>query len=502
METIHYLLHGFSIAFQPENILLVFLGCLFGTLVGVLPGIGPVATIAILLPITFKMSSVGAIIMLAGIYYGAQYGGSITSVLLNVPGELTAVVTTFDGYQMARKGRAGAALGIAAFGSFIAGTLSVAGLMLLAQPLSRLALRFGPPEYSAIIILTLTFVVYFAKRSVIKAYMMACVGFIMSNVGLDPVDASQRLTFNQYNLIEGLNIAPMAIGLFGISEVIVNLEKSVPSEILKTKVKNLFPTKIDWIRSKWSILRGTIIGFFFGTIPGCGPVFSSFLSYGVEKKISKTQEEFGQGAIEGVAGPESANNAGATGAFIPLLTLGIPPSATLALIFGALILHGVTPGPFLITKHPDLFWGVISSMYIGNIMLLILNLPLIPLWVQVLKVPAVFLYPLIILFCLVGCYSINNNMLDVYMVTIFGIVGYLLRKFDFDLPPLVLAFVLGGLLETNARQSLLISDGSFSIFITRPISLVILVIVFLLIVLSIVPLFRETIKSEGDEIII
>jgi putative tricarboxylic transport membrane protein len=495
LDTLNSLIYGFSIALRPENLIFCFLGTLIGTLVGVLPGIGPVGAISILLPITFKIPSTSAIIMLAGIYYGVQYGGSTTSILVNVPGEASSVITCIDGHKMALKGRGGPALGIAAFGSFIAGTIGVIGLMIFAKPLSNFALQFGPHEYFAIIVLGLTFVSYLSHGSKLMAIMMACFGLILGNIGLDTINSTPRLTFEILQLYNGIGIAPVAMGLFGIGEVLVNIESVVSSEIVKTKIKNLLPSKLDWIKSKWAITRGTIIGFFLGILPGGGPVIASFLSYGVEKRVSKEPQKFGEGAIEGVASPESANNSAASSSFIPLLTLGIPPTPTLAVLFGALLIHGITPGPLLLQKHPDLFWGVISSMYIGNVMLLILNLPLIPMWVQVLKIPPKFLYPFILLFCLIGGYTINNDIFDVLVMIIFGIVGYLFRKFEYEGAPLILAFVLGPMFDLNLRQALLISDGSFIPFFTRPISAITLCIAIILLILSIFPTLYNKIKQ-------
>jgi len=437
--------------------------------------------------VTFEFSEKGSIIMLAGIYYGVSYGGSTTSVLVNIPGEVSSVVTCLDGYQMALKGRAGAALGIAAFGSFFAGTLGIIGMMVFAVPLSKMALKFGYHEYFSLIILGLTFVTFLSYGSMFKAVMMCCLGFMLGIVGLDTITASPRLTFGFTELFDGLGIAPVAMGLFGVSEVILNMEKTVATELVKTKVKNLFPSKHDWAMSKWALVRGTVVGFFLGILPGGGPVLASFLSYGLEKRISKEPDKFGKGAIEGVAAPESANNAAASSSFIPLLTLGIPPTASLAILFGAFLIHGITPGPLLLKDHPDVFWGVLSSMYIGNVMLLALNLPLIPLWVQVLKIPDRYLYPLILIFCLIGAYSINNSVFDVLIMMIFGVVGYLFRKFEYQGAPLLLAFVLGPLLDFNLRQALLVSEGRFGDFFTRPISAVTLGLAALLLLSNAVP---------------
>jgi putative tricarboxylic transport membrane protein len=491
LDALNGLFYGLSVAFQINNLFLVFAGCFLGTLVGVLPGIGPVGAISILLPLTFQVPPAGAIIMLAGIYNGAMYGGSTSSILINVPGETASVVTCLDGYQMARQGQAGAALGIAVFGSFIAGTVGLIGLQLIAGPLSALALKFGPPEYFAIILLGFTFIVYLAQRSIIKAIIMALTGLLLSMIGLDPITSRERMTFGIINLYEGIGVAPLAIGLFGLAEVLSNLEKVAPEKILKVKIKNLFPQKLQWLQAKWSIVRGTLIGFFMGILPGGGPVLSTFVAYGVEKKVSKNPEKFGQGAIEGVAAPESANNAAASTSFIPLLTLGIPPNVVLAVLFGAFLIHGIMPGPLLIRDHPEVFWGVIGSMYIGNVILLILNLPLIPLWVQVLKIPDKILYPLIILFCLLGSYCINNSIFDILIMIIFGIAGYFLKKLDYEAAPLILAFVLGPMFEVNLRRSLLMSQGSFSIFLERPIALMAFIVCLFLVVFPVYQAIRR-----------
>jgi putative tricarboxylic transport membrane protein len=437
------------------------------------------------------MSPISAIIMLAGIYYGAMYGGSTTSILVNIPGEAASVITCLDGYQMAKQGRAGAALGMSAFGSFIAGTLGIVGLMVFATPLAKFALRFGPPEYFGVIVLGLTLLTYLSHGSVLKALMMGTLGIILSCVGLDHIHGTPRMTFDLLQLWDGIDMVPLAMGLFGISEILMNVEESVTPEILKTKIKNLFPSLLDWAQSKGAILRGSVLGFFMGILPGGGAVLSSFVSYALEKRISKEPEKFGKGAIQGVAGPESANNSATAGAFVPLFTLGIPANIVMALLFGALVIHGMRPGPFLIKDHPDLFWGIISSMYIGNALLLVLNLPLIPLWVQVLKIPYRILFPLILLFCIIGSYSLKNSVFDVILMFIFGIVGYLFRKFGYEAAPLLLAFVLGPMFESNLRQSLTLSRGSFSIFFTRPISAVALILAGMLLITSFLPYFTR-----------
>ena len=472
MDVLQHLFSGFTVALQLNNLFYCFLGTLLGTVVGMLPGIGPIGTMSILLPLTFHMSPISSIIMLAGVYYGAMYGGTITSVLINIPGEAASVVTCLDGYQMAKQGRAGPALGVAAIGSFIAGTLGLVGLMFFAGPLSELGLRFGPPEYFSVVLLGLTLVIYLTHGSVLKGFIMMISGLILSCIGLDNITGTARMTYGTMYLWDGVELVPLAMGLFGISELFVNIEKSVILDVLTKKIENIYPTAQDWIEVKWALIRGTIIGFFLGILPGGGPVVASFVCYSVEKRISKTPEKFGKGAIEGVASPESANNSAVSGAFIPFLTLGIPPNVTMAMLYGAFLVHGLSPGPFLITDHPDLFWGLISSMYIGNGMLLVLNLPLIPLWVKILKVRYNILFPIILLFCIVGSYSVRSSVLDVFVMMLFGIVGYLFGKFGYEPAPLMLAYVLGPMFEKNLRQSLLMSQGDFSIFFIRPISAV------------------------------
>jgi putative tricarboxylic transport membrane protein len=502
MEFFANFITGFSVALQPINLMFCFLGVFIGTLIGVLPGIGPVGTMAILLPVTYGIPPTTAIIMLSGIYYGAQYGGSTTSILVNIPGEAASVVTTLDGYQMALKGRAGPALGIAAFGSFIAGTIGVIGLQLLAPPLVAVALRFGPPEYFSLMILGFVVLTYLAQKSMAKALMMAGVGIILGTIGLDTMTGMPRFTFRIPELLDGVGLAPLAMGLFGISEILLNVEKKIKQELLTTKVKGLFPTREDWRRSIGAIFRGSVSGFFLGILPGGGAVLGSFVSYALEKRISKHPEEFGKGAIEGVAAPESANNSAAQGAFIPLLTLGIPSNVVMAILLGALMIHNITPGPMLVKQHPQLFWGVISSMYMGNVMLLILNLPLIGLWVQLLRVPYAILFPLILYICLIGAYVINNSVIDVTIMLLCGVVGYLMRKFEYEPAPLVLAYVLAPMLENALRQSLILSGGSFGIFMVRPISAGCLVVAAALLVSSLLPMIRkkrEEIVAEAKE---
>jgi putative tricarboxylic transport membrane protein len=480
MEALHNTLYGFSVAFTATNLLYCLLGCFIGTVVGVLPGFGPAAAISLLLPATFRLDITGAIIMLAGIYYGAMYGGSTTSILVNIPGETASVVTCLDGYQMARQGRAGPALGIAAFGSLIAGTVSIIGLMFLAPTLAEGALRFGPPEYFSLMLMALSLVIYLARGPMAKGLMMAFLGLILGTVGSDSLTGKLRFVYNTTVLRDGLGIVPVMIGLFGISEVLSNIGSLEAQTVLKTKIGNLLPTLRDWKDSFFSILRGTLLGFFMGILPGIGLSIPTFICYGMEKRLSKHPERFGKGAIEGVAGPEACNNATSVGNFIPMLSLGIPTTGTMALFLGALILHGVQPGPLLLQNRPDLVWGLIASMYIGNIILVILNLPLIAVWVQLLRVPYTYLFPMILIFCLIGTYTINNMVGDVTIMIIFGGVGYLLKYFGYEAPPLILGFVLGPMIEDRFKQSLTLSQGSFSIFIDRPITVVFLSVMVLI----------------------
>jgi putative tricarboxylic transport membrane protein len=490
------LLYGFGIALTFQNILYCFLGVLLGTLVGVLPGLGPCATISLLLPIVIYAPPVSALILLAGIYYGAQYGGSTTSILLNIPGEVSSVVTCLDGHQMALRGRAGPALGIAAFGSFIAGTLAIVGLMLFAPALAGFALRFGPPEFFSLAVMGISLVSYLSRESLVKSLIMACVGLIMSMVGQDNINARARFTFGIPALADGIDLIYVAMGLFGLSEVIENIGRPMDEDmILSGKIKGLLPSLKDWKDSIKPIFRGTFIGFFLGIIPGIGNTITTFMSYAVEKKYSKHPETFGTGAIEGVAGPESANNASSTGTFVPLLSLGIPANPTTAVFLGVLIMLGVNTGPLLISSTPDLFWGLVASMYIGNVMLLVLNLPLIPLWVKVLKVPYSILSVLIILLCLIGAYSVNNSVTDVFLMCFFGLVGYYMKRYKFPGAPLMLALVLGPMLESSFRRSLLLSYGSPTIFFTRPISAICLLVAFVSLASPV--LLKKRIKGEA-----
>jgi len=473
MDTLNAILGGFAVSLSPLRVFYCFLGAVLGTIVGVLPGLGPSATIALLLPVTYRLDTVSAIIMMAGIYYGSQYGGSTTSILVRIPGESSSMVTCFDGYEMTKQGRAGPALAIAAIASFIAGTLAVVGLMLVAPPLGRFALAFGPPEYFSLMVLGLTLVAYLGGESLQKALLMALLGLLLSTIGQDPVAGIERYTFDTMVLRDGIGLVPVFMGMFGIAEILSTMEQPPEQQHLTTP-KGLFPTRQDWRDSRMPIARGTVVGFLLGILPGGGATIASIASYVVEKRFARNRERLGQGAIEGVAGPEASNNAAATGSFIPLLTLGIPANVVMAMMLAALTLHGIRPGPLLMQERPDLFWGVITSMYLGNAMLLILNLPMVGLFVQILRIPYPILAPLILLFCLVGAYSTSGQVADVFIMICFGILSYLMRKFKFEAAPLVLALILGKPMEESLRQSLGISQGSFAIFFARPISLVLL----------------------------
>jgi putative tricarboxylic transport membrane protein len=503
MDVFGGIISGFQTVLNPTNLLFCFAGVFIGTLVGVLPGIGPVGAMSILLPTTYGLSPVSSIIMLSGIFYGAMYGGSTTSILVNIPGEAASVVTCLDGYQMARKGRAGPALGISALGSFIGGTISIFGLVFLVFPLAQIALKLGPPEYFSIIFMSMIILTYMAAGSFAKAIIMVLFGLILGTVGIDSVSGVARFAFGSTSLLDGIGLIPIAMGLFGISEVLTNLETEIKRSIFDTRLKHLLPSLQDWKRSIGPIIRGSFIGFFLGILPGPSPVVSSFLSYSVEKKISKDPDEFGQGAIEGVAGPETANNAATGGSFVPLLALGIPPNVSMGILLGALMIHNVVPGPLLITQHPEVFWGLISSMYLGNIMLVLLNLPLIGIWVKILKIPYRLLMPLILLCCLIGAYSINSNVADIVVMIIFGVIGYILRKFDYEMAPLILAYVLGPMLEKHFRTALTMSDGDLTVFVTRPISGVTLAISFMLLISTGFSYYRkmkaQVIKEEEDK---
>lgn len=479
MDILQGIVSGFSVCLEPAKLLACFFGVLVGTAMGVLPGIGPSGAVALLIPLTFHMDAASAVIMIAGIYYGTQYGGSTTSILVNVPGEASSVITCLDGYQMTRQGRAGAALGISAFASFIAGTIGVVGLMLVSPPLAEFALKFGPPEIFALVLLAFTLVAFLSSGSMIRSLMMVVLGLLLATVGQEAISAIPRFTFGSVDLQSGLDLVPLIMGLFGISEVLLALEDMKHEEGGTTlrptpKLWDLLPNRKDWKDSAGPIGRGSLIGFIIGLLPGGTGIIASFASYAVEKKLSKTPERFGTGMIEGVAGPEAANNGAAQGAFIPLLTLGIPGNAVMALTLGALKIHGIIPGPFLITEHPDIFWGVVASMYIGNFLLLILNLPLIGMWVRLLKVRTSILYPMIIFFCIIGTFSVSNSLFDVGALFVFGFLGYVLRRLNFDLAPLILGFILGPILETSARQALIMSGGTFGIFYASTITAVLL----------------------------
>src|ERR687897_1236721 len=491
MDILASVAQGLGVALQPVNLLACFIGVFIGTLVGVLPGIGPVSAMSLLLPVTLAGTPEAGIIMMAGIYYGSMYGGSTTSILVNIPGEAASVVTCLDGHEMAKQGRAGAALGIAALGSFFAGTFAIVALMLIAPTLARWAVAFGPAEYFSLMVLGLVVLTFLTQGSMAKALLMACVGAVLGLIGLDSITAQPRLTFDRLEFYDGIGLVPVVMGLFGIAEVLHNLERPIAREVIKTKLSQLWPNRAEWRASAAPVARGTVLGFFLGILPGGGAVISSFASYALEKRLSKTPERFGQGAIEGVAGPEAANNAAAGGAFIPLMTLGIPPNVVMALLLGAFIVHGVQPGPLMITQNPGLFWGIVASMYIGNVMLLVLNLPLIGMWVQLLKLPYNILFPLIILFTIIGVYCSSNNVFDVYVMIAFGVIGYFMRKLGYEPAPLVLAFVLGPMLENNLRKSLILSQGDLTTFIERPISAVCLALAVVLLVGPLLPALRK-----------
>jgi putative tricarboxylic transport membrane protein len=484
---------GFSTSLSWVNLWYCFVGCLIGTFIGVLPGLGPTVTIALLLPLTFRLDATTAIIMLAGIYYGAQYGGSTTSILVNIPGEASSVITCLDGYQMARQGRAGPALGISAFGSFIAGTIATFGLALLAPPLASVAVDFGPAEYFGLMCLGLIAATFLAQGSMLKALIMVVFGLILGAVGRDLVTSFPRFTYGIQDLEDGLGLVPVMIGLFGVGEILVNLESPLEGrQVYHEHIRGILPSLEDWRRSIWPILRGSVVGFFLGILPGGGAGIASYSSYAMEKKLSKHPETFGRGAIEGVAGPESANNAGSQGAFVPLLTLGIPANSVTALLVGALMIHGIQPGPQIISKTPQMFWGVITSMYVGNLMLLVLNLPLIGMWVQILRVPYRIMFPVILLICLIGTYSLNNSLFELYLMGIFGIIGYLFNKYGFELAPMILAFVLGPLMEDSFRQALLAAHGDLTIFIRRPISAVFIAAILVILFFQAIPWIRQS----------
>lgn len=495
MDLLAHISLGFGVALTLANLFYCLIGVLTGTLIGVLPGIGPVATVALLLPVTFTLPPVGALIMLAGIYYGAQYGGSTTSILMNLPGEASSIVTCLDGYQMARQGRAGPALAIAAIGSFFAGTVTTLLLAAAAEPMTELALKFGSAEYFSLMTFGLIGAVVLAGGSIVKAMAMVCLGLLLGLVGIDVNSGVPRYTFGLPMLTDGISFITLAMGLFGLGEIIVNLESDMDRTLLTSRLRGLMPTRADLRSTFPAIVRGTAIGSFLGVLPGGGAILSSFTAYALEKKIAVDPSRFGKGAIEGVAAAESANNAGAQSSFIPMLTLGIPSNAVMALMIGALIIHGIQPGPQVMAEQPTLFWGLIASMWLGNLMLLVINLPMVGLWVKFLQIPYRLLFPVILLFCAIGVYTINNSILDVLMTAFFGVVGYFFRKVGAEPAPLLLAFVLGPMMEENLRRALLLSRGSPAIFVERPISAIFLILAAILLVLVVLP----TLRRKRDE---
>jgi len=491
VDILNNLVLGFSVAATPIHLLYALIGVLLGTMIGVLPGVGPVATIAMLLPITFNLSPVAALIMLAGIYYGAQYGGSTTAILVNLPGETASVVTCLDGYQMARQGRAGPALAIAAIGSFFAGCVATLVIAVAAPPLAEVALKFGPSEYFSLMVLGLVAATVLAHGSLIKAIAMVLLGLLLGLIGTDVNSGVLRFTFGVPELSDGIGFVVVAMGMFGLAEIIANLELKGTREVFTGKVKNLFPTRADLKRAWPAILRGTALGSFLGILPGGGSILSAFGSYTVEKKLSKYPEQFGKGAIEGVAGPESANNAGAQTSFIPMLTLGIPGNAVMALMIGALMIQGIAPGPQVMTEKPELFWGLIASMWIGNAMLVILNLPLIGMWIKLLTVPYRYLYPSILVFMAVGVFSLSNNPFDLVVMAVFGLLGYICTKLECEPAPMILGFILGPLMEENLRRAMLLSRGDPTVFITKPISAGFIIASLILLVIVALPALRK-----------
>lgn len=495
MDLLSNLVLGLSVALSLNNLLFCLVGVLVGTLVGVLPGLGTTATIAILLPLTFQLDPTGSLIMLGGIYYGAQYGGSTTAILVNMPGEGTSVVTAIDGYQMARQGRAGAALAIAALSSFAAGTLATVVISVLGPVMAAAALSFGPVEYFSLMVFGLTMSIVIASGSLFKAMAMVFLGLLLGAVGTDIETNAERMTFGFLELYDGVEFAVVAVGLYGIAEILQNLETVGDRSILSGKISNLWPSRDDFRRGAPAAGRGSVIGSILGILPGNGAVLAPFISYATEKTLSKFPSQFGKGAVEGVAGPEAANNAAAQTAFIPMLTLGIPPNAVMAVMIGAMMIQGLIPGPQVMSSKPDLFWGLIASMWIGNILLLVINLPLIGMWVQLLRVPFRLLFPAIILICFIGVYSLRNSEFDVFLVGLFGFLGYAMVKFGFERTPFVIAFILGDLMEEKLRQSLLIGQGDLTVFLRSSISLTLLVMACVLVGLTLLP----SIRSKRDE---
>ena len=474
MDPIGGLLTGFAVILTPQNLYLCLIGSVVGTLVGVLPGLGPLAALALLLPVTFTLPPVGGMVMLCSIFYGAMYGGSTTSVLLNIPGEASSVVTCIDGHQMARQGRAGAALGIAAMGSFIAGTIGVLVMTFFAPLIAAVAIRFGPPENFGLMVLGLVCTLFMFTGSPLKGVLMVALGFLTAAVGIDVVNGRERFTFGSVNLSGGIDLLAVVIGLFGLAEVFVNVESLAKNTVLAERIRGLWPSRADW-RAAWRpMLRGSGLGFLLGLVPGGGPVTASFMSYALERRMSASPQRFGKGAIEGVAGPESANNAAVAGSIIPVLSLGIPGNPVTALLLGALVIQGIQPGPLFMSQRPDLFWGIVASMYVGNVFLLLLNLPLVGLWAQLLRIPYRVLFPVVLLLCVVGSYSANKNVFDLWVMLGFGVAGYLLRKLEYDLAPFVIAFVLAPLLEQSLRQSLVMSPDGAMILVQRPVTALLL----------------------------
>ena len=487
MDIIANLSLGFSTAFSLANLFYCFIGVVLGTLVGILPGLGPVATIAMLLPITFSFEPVTALIMLAGIFYGAQYGGSTTAILVNLPGEASSVITALDGHAMAKKGLAGKALATAAIGSFIAGTLATFLIALFAPPLSAMALKFGPAEYFSLLVLGLIISIVLAHGSLLHALGMIFLGLLLGIVGSDVNSGAERFTFGQVWLVDGINFVVLAMGMYGLGEIITNLEKKETRDLMMKSVTGLRLSWAEFTNILPSILRGTVVGSFLGTLPGGGAALSSFASYAVEKKLAKSTVPFGEGAIEGVAGPESANNAGSQTSFIPMLTLGIPSNPTMAIMIGALMIHSIQPGPAMLTEQPALFWGLIASMWIGNFFLIVLNLPMIGLWVKLITTPYHLLFPVIIVFCVIGVISINNTEWDVFMMAFFGLAGYIFTKLECEPAPMLLGFILGPMMEEYLRRALLMSSGDFSVFVTRPLSATLLVLSAVALVVVLLP---------------
>lgn len=491
VEILNNLSIGFATALSPDVLVYAFVGCLVGTLVGVLPGVGPLAGISLLLPVTFGLNATSAIVLLAGIYYGAMYGGSTTSILMRIPGEAASVMTCIDGYAMTQKGRGGAALAIAAVGSFVAGTLSIVALMLLAPPLAEFALRFGPPEHFALLVLGLLVLAYMTSGPITRSLTMAALGLLLGMVGMDTMTGLFRFEYGLAELGDGIGIVPVAVGLFGVSEILLSAGRATKVEIRAPRLRELLPNREEWRASAAPMCRGTVLGFLIGILPGPGHIISSFVSYSIERRLSKTPERFGQGAVEGVAGPESANNSATSGALVPMLALGLPSGAVPAIMLAAMMIHGIAPGPLLIQEQPEMFWGVIASMYVGNAVLLILNLPMVGVFVNVLRVPYPYLYPSLLAFATLGVYAVNNSVVDVWIMAGAGVVGYVLRKLDFEIAPIILGLVLAPMLELNFRQSLAMSAGSYSIFFTRPIATGMLLVALVLLLLGMRSVFTR-----------